>query len=303
MIVRLKAVAAACLGLALATAPTATPALAADHQAIVDALGRQVVLARPPARLVTIFASNTELVAAIGLAERIVGIETFTRFPPEVVGRPTVGGRLGFSVDRVVRQRPDLVVVTPARQAVNQLVDPMERLGIPIIVLTHRSIPEVMANIRLVAGATGVPERGEAVTGLLQARLDAVAARIAGRSRPRIVMITGRVATGMLLIARSGSYTADAIIAAGGSLAFDQAQMLSQVSPEAVLRADPDVVLFAGSAADMADLFARPGWSSLRALKEKRVFTVSRAEFLIPGPRVVGGIEKLAALLHPEARP
>ncbi|WP_246088497.1 ABC transporter substrate-binding protein [Phreatobacter stygius] len=300
---RLKAVAAACLGLALATAPTATPALAADHQAIVDALGRQVVLARPPARLVTIFASNTELVAAIGLAERIVGIETFTRFPPEVVGRPTVGGRLGFSVDRVVRQRPDLVVVTPARQAVNQLVDPMERLGIPIIVLTHRSIPEVMANIRLVAGATGVPERGEAVTGLLQARLDAVAARIAGRSRPRIVMITGRVATGMLLIARSGSYTADAIIAAGGSLAFDQAQMLSQVSPEAVLRADPDVVLFAGSAADMADLFARPGWSSLRALKEKRVFTVSRAEFLIPGPRVVGGIEKLAALLHPEARP
>lgn len=297
---RARAVAAACLGLTLVAAPAVPPILAAEPAPIVDALGRRVLFARPPARLVAIFASNTELVASLGLTERIVGIETFTRFPPEVVGRPTVGGRLGFSVDRVVRQRPDLVVVTPARQAVNQLVDPMERLGIPIIVLTHRSIPEVMANIRLVAAVTGVPDRGEAVTGALQARLDAVATRIAGKPRPRIVMITGRVATGMLLIARPGSYTADAMVAAGGDLAFDQAQMLSQVSPEAILRADPDVVLFAGSAADMQDLFGRSGWSSLRALKDKRVFAVSRAEFLIPGPRVVAGIEKLALVLHPE---
>lgn len=298
-----RAVAAACLGLALVVAPAVPPALAAEQAPIVDALGRRVMFARPPTRLVTIFASNTELVASLGLTERIVGIETYTRFPPEVVGRPTVGGRLGFSVDRVVRQRPDLVVVTPARQAVNQLVDPMERLGIPIIVLTHRSIPEVMANIRLVADVTGVPDRGAAVTGALQARLDAVADRIAGKRRPRIVMITGRVATGMLLIARPGSYTADAMVAAGGDLAFDRAQMLSQVSPEAILRADPDVVLFAGSAADMQDLFGRSGWSSLRALKEKRIFAVSRAEFLIPGPRVVAGIEKLALVLHPEQRP
>ncbi|MBN8944500.1 MAG: ABC transporter substrate-binding protein [Rhizobiales bacterium] len=297
---RARAVAAACLGLALAAAPAVTPARTAEPAPIVDALGRRLVFARPPTRLVTIFASNTELVAALGLADHIVGIETFTRFPSEVIGRPMVGGRLGFSVDRVVRQRPDLVVVTPARQAVNQLVDPMERLGIPIVVLTHRSIPEVMANIRLVAAVTGVPDRGEAVTGALQARLDAVAARIAGKPRPRIVMITGRVATGMLLIARPGSYTADAMVAAGGDLAFNRAQMLAQVAPEAILRADPDIVLFAGSATDMRDLFDRPGWASLRALKEKRVFVVSRAEFLIPGPRVVAGIEKLALVLHPE---
>ena len=281
----------------------AGPALAAEPSVIVDALGRPVALPRPPARIVTIFASNTELVAAAGLADRIVGIESFTRFPPEVLGRPVVGGRLGFSVDRVVRQRPDLVVVTPARQAVHQLVDPMERLGIPIAVLTHRSIPEVTANIRLVAAAGGVADRGEAVAAGLEQRLAAVAGRIAGRPRPRIVMITGRVATGLLLVARPGSYTADAMVAAGGALAFDRPQMLAQVAPEAVLRADPDVVLFAGSVTDMHELFARRGWASLRALAEKRVFAVSRAEFLIPGPRVVDGVEKLAALLHPDVGP
>lgn len=289
----------ACLVLALG----AGTALGAEPPAIVDALGRQVALPRPPARLVTIFASNTELVAAVGLADRIVGIESFTRFPPEVLGRPVVGGRLGFSVDRVIRQRPDLVVVTPARQAVHQLVDPMERLGIPIAVITHRTIPEVTANIRLIAAAGGMPERGEAVASGLEQRLAAVARRIEGRPRPRVAMITGRIASGLLLVARPGSYTADAMVAAGGALAFDRPQMLAQVAPEAVLRADPDVVLFAGSVTDMHELFARRGWASLRALAEKRVFAVSRAEFLIPGPRVVDGVEKLAALLHPDVGP
>ncbi|MBL8569290.1 MAG: ABC transporter substrate-binding protein [Phreatobacter sp.] len=287
--------AAATLLLALAAPAAGEPVTVAD------ALGRQVTLERPPQRLVTIFASNTELAAAVGLADRIVGIESFTRFPPEVVGRPQVGGRLGFSVDRVVRQRPDLVVVTPARQAVHQLVDPMERLGIPIIVVTHRSVDEVFANIRLVARAAGVEARGDAVAGTLQARLDAVTRRLTGRERPRVVMITGRVATGLMLIARPGSYTADAMVAAGARLAFDQPQMLPQVSPEAILRSDPDIVLFAGSETDRRELFSRPGWQHLRALRENRVLTVSRAEFLIPGPRVVDGIEKLAAVLHPDA--
>ncbi|MCA0318722.1 MAG: ABC transporter substrate-binding protein [Proteobacteria bacterium] len=291
----MRLIAAAALTIALA-APAAGEAVT-----VADALGRQVTLQRPPQRLVTIFASNTELVASVGLADRIVGIESFTRFPPEVVGRPQVGGRLGFSVDRVVRQRPDLVIVTPARQAVHQLVDPMERLGIPILVVTHRSVDEVFANIRLVAKAAGVEARGEAVTHALQSRLDAVARRLAGRGRPRVIMITGRVATGLMLIARPGSYTADAMVAAGARLAFDQPQMLPQVSPEAILRSDPDIVLFAGSEADRRELFARPGWQHLRALRENRVLTVSRAEFLIPGPRVVDGIEKLAAVLHPDA--
>ena len=101
---------------------------------------RSVTVPAPPQRIVTIFASNVEIVASLGLADRIVGIEAFTRYPREVLDRPLVGGRLGFSVDAVVALKPDLVVVTPSRQAANQLVDPMERLGVPIVVLLQRSV-------------------------------------------------------------------------------------------------------------------------------------------------------------------
>lgn len=264
-----------------------------------DALGRRVVLPAPPRRIVTIFSSNTELVVALGLLDRIVGVEDFTRFPPEVQRIAKVGGRLGFSADAVVAQRPDLVIVTPARQAAHQLVEPMERIGVPILVLLSRSLDEVLGNVRLIAQAAGVAERGEVLAASLQTRLAQVDAQVAGRTRPRLLMLTGRLGNGMLLVARDASYTGEATLRAGGRFALAGAGAVPQVSPEAVLAADPDVLLFAGSEEALRDLVAQPGWRAMRAVRTGRATTVARSEFLVPGPRTVDGVEKLARWLHP----
>lgn len=264
-----------------------------------DAFDRSVMLPAPPQRIIPIFASNVEIVAALGLADRIVGIEAYTRYPREVLDRPLVGGRLGFSVDAVVALQPDLVVVTPSRQAANQLVDPMERIGVPILVLLQRSVPEILDNIRLMGRVAGVPERGEQVAARFQARLDAVKRKVEGQPEPSTIMITGRLGNGLMLVAREGTYTGDAIRLAGARFALQGAATLAQVSPEAILNADPDVLLWAGSARDLEELIAQPGWAGLRAVKSRRAYAVSRVELLIPGPRTIDGIEYLAAILHP----
>lgn len=284
----------AAAGLALSGLPAwATPTV------LHDALGRRVVLPAPPQRIVTIFSSNTELVVSLGMLDRIVGVEDFTRFPPEVQRIAKVGGRLGFSADAVVAQRPDLVIVTPARQAAHQLVAPMERIGVPILVLLSRSLAEVVGNVRLVAQAGGVLERGEALAASLEARLAQVDARVAGRSAPTMLMLTGRLGNGMLLVARANTYTGEAMLRAGGRFALAGAGAVPQVSPEAVLAADPDVLLFAGTDAALRDLVGQPGWRDMRAVRAGRALTVSRSEFLIPGPRTLAGVEKLAQWLHP----
>lgn len=289
----MRAIGAALLGIALGGIPAAL----ADPVVVRDAFERTVTLPAPPQRIVPIFASNVEMVAALGLADRIVGIEAYTRYPPEVLNRPQVGGRLGFSVDKVVEQRPDLVVVTPSRQAAHQLVDPMERLGVPVMVLLQRDVNEVLSNIRLLGKASGVPEQGEAVASRLQARIDAVTQRVEGAERPRVIMITARLGNGLLIITRPKTYTGDAIVLAGGRFGLESG--LPQVSPEAILNADPDILLFAGNQRDLDELIARPGWRDLRAVKGKRAHAVNRAELLIPGPRTVDGIERLAAIFHP----
>jgi len=261
-----------------------------------DALGRSVLLEKPAQRIVPIFSSNTELVAALGLADRIVGVEAFTRDPPEVLGKPLIGGRLGFSVDAIVRQSPDLVVVTPARQAMHQIIEPMSRLHIPVIVLQSRSVREVIGNVRLLGRATGTEARAEALAGSFEARLQRVQVRHSQTARPRVVLITGRLGNGMVLIARSDTYTGDALRLAGARPALEQT-VVPQVSPEAVIAADPDVLLFAGTREHFEELLATPGWSLLRAVRAQRAYLVSRSEFLIPGPRTFDGIEKLSRLL------
>jgi iron complex transport system substrate-binding protein len=287
------AIAAFLAGFSVATTALAEPVT------VEDALGRKVTLTAPPQRIVSIFASNTELLAALGLTDRIVGIESFTRYPPEVVGKPLVGGRLGFSVDAIVAQRPDLVVMTPARQATYQLLDPMERLDIPVIVVLARTVDEVLSNIRLFARAAGVAERGEQVTGELKARLARVKSAVARSASPRVIMITGRVGNGLVLVTRPDTYTGDAVTIAGGRFALGGSAAVPQVSPEAIFSANPDVLMFAGLQRDLDELVKQPGWRDMVAVRAGRAFAVPRAEFLIPGPRTVDGIERLAKMLHP----
>jgi len=116
--------------------------------------------------------------------------------------------------------------------------------------------------------------------------------------RPRVIMITGRLGNGLLLVTRPKTYTGDAMMLAGARFGLEST--IAQVSPEAILNADPDILLFAGNQRDLDELITRPGWRDLRAVKGKRAFAVSRSELLIPGPRTIDGIEHLAAIFHPE---
>lgn len=290
-----------------AIALLSAPARSGDAPPVVerDALDRPVIVAQPPQRIVTIFSSNTEIVAALGLAERIVGIDAYTHYPEAIKDKAAVGGRLGFSLERIVGLRPDLVIMTPARQATNQLLGPLESLGIPALVLVAGSVEDIMDNIMQVARLAGVPQSGEALVDRMRQRLQRIARKPGDYRRPRVVMITGRVGNGLLLVARAQAsrttgYTADAIVRAGGILALDEQSqtrpIINQVSPEALLASDPDILLYTLPEKDMDDLARLPGWSQMKAVRRRNVHAVSGAELLIPGPRIVDGIEQMATL-------
>ena len=291
----------------LALALFCAPARSGDAPPVVekDALDRPVIVAHAPQRIVTIFSSNTEIVAALGLAERIVGIDAYTHYPEAIKDKAAVGGRLGFSLERIVDLRPDLVIMTPARQATNQLLGPLEKMGIPALVLVAGSVEDIMDNILQVARLAGATRSGEALVARMHQRLQRIARKPDDYRRPRVAMITGRVGNGLLLVARAQAsrttgYTADAIVRAGGILALDEKSqvrpIINQVSPEALLASDPDILLYTLPEKDMDDLARLPGWSQMKAVRRRNVHAVSGAELLIPGPRIVDGIERLATL-------
>lgn len=267
---------------------------------VVDALGREVTIPAPPQRIVAIFASNVEILAAIGAGGRIAGIEAWTRYPPELLDRPKVGGRLGFSVEAIARLQADLVVMTPARSAAS-LVEPLGRIGIPALVLHHRDLASILGNIRLLGRATGLEDGAARVVAGMERRLAAIEARLAGRAPVAVYLETGANDRGTYLTARDGTYTADLLRLAGGRNVFAGDIGISQIGGEAVFHRRPDAVVVAGTPQAAAGVAARPGWAAIPAVRDGRVIAAPRALLLIPGPRVVDGVEFLARALHPEA--
>lgn len=290
--------------LILFTCIAAGPVAAAEGwpRQVTDALGRRVTIPAPPRRIVAIFSSNVEMLAAIGAGPDIVAIEAWTRWPPDLVARTArVGGRLGFSVEAIARLDADLVVMTPARQAAAGLVDPLGRIGIPALVLTHDRLADIQANIRRLGRATGREAAADAVADRMGARIAHLGACLEGRPPVPVYLETGSDERGAAFTIRDATYTGDILRAAGGVSVFAGRDRLGRVSGEAVWRADPDRILIAGPPARVPALMQRPGWEGIRAVRAGRVDAVTRALLLIPGPRVVEGAEMLARLLHPEA--
>ena len=270
---------------------------------VTDALGRRVRIARPPARIVPVFSSNTEIVAALGGAERIVAIDGLTRYPPEILDRPRIGNRIGFSPDIIARLGADLVILTPARHAAAHLLRPMGLAGIPLLVLEHPTLARILANIGLVGRAIGNEPEARALTRTIEDELAALAERFASRAPKRVYFETGAAGRAGFHSVRPGTYTDDILRHAGGLNVFGNRTNLSQVSGEAVFRADPDHILVAGTEADVAALLARPHWNGIRAVAAGRVDAIPRGQVLIPGPRVVEGVRSVARALHPDLVP
>jgi iron complex transport system substrate-binding protein len=254
--------------------------------------------------VVTVFSSNTELVASLGLAGLIVGIDGLTFYPPEILSVPRIGGRLGISLEEVVARRPDLVLLTPSRQAAHTLTGPLDRLGIPAAVLVARDVDDIRRNLAAVAALCGVREKGEEVLRGWDERLERVREGRRGRPVPRVVILTSRLSTGLFLAARKGDYTASLIGLAGGRPALDEwgdTPRIPQISPEALMALDPDVIIITRRQYvddGLRDYLDKPAFANLTARRTGQIHTVPSAEFLISAGRVIDGVERLAAIFN-----
>lgn len=287
----------------MALANLALPALAAEGfpRELTDALGRRVRIAAPPQRIVVVFPSNVELAWALGLEDRVAAIGGRVRWPESARAKPSIGGSLGYSAEAVAAYRPDLVVVTPSHYSALGLVEAFERVQVPSVVLAHPDLPSVFRNIELLGRATGTEEAARQLRAGMEARLQAVSRVLAGAPRRSVYLETAAAARGAFQTMGTGHYANDALQWAGGRNVFADLQGSQQVSAEAIFVRDPDVIISLQQVPkDPALIAERPGWHSLRAVKNGRVVVLERSHKLIPGPRQIEAVEQYARALHPE---
>ncbi|HXF81357.1 MAG TPA: ABC transporter substrate-binding protein [bacterium] len=283
-----------CLLAAWLLPPGGAAAAAPPALVVIDALGRTVRLAAPPQRIVSVAPSVTEILFALGLAARVVGVGSPDDYPPAAVaGRPRVGGVV-LDAERILRLQPDLIIGVASLQR-GQL-ERLIALRLPVLAVEASTLPEVYAQILLLGRVTGVPGAAGRVVATMRSREGAVARAVAGRPARRTYV---EVWSEPLITAGAGTFLADLITRAGGRNIFADVAGWRQVSAEAVLRRDPEVIIL--TAPQTPDVLRRRAWGTVTAIRAGRVGVVDGSLVARPGPRIVEGLRAVAEIIHPEA--
>lgn len=254
--------------------------------------------AGPPARVVSLAPSLTEIVYGLGEGGRLVGVCAQCDYPPAARDVPRVGGYLAPSVEAVLGVRPDLVLVVPSpgnREAVRAL----ERAGVRVLVTGDRTLDDLWSAITAVAEALGVPERGAAMAAGIRDRLDAVRARVRGLASRRVLLVVGHRP---LIVAGGGTLQDELLRVAGGiNVAADAGTAFPQIPLELVVARAPDIILDAamGTESGGRELFAELG--TVPAVRDGRIVALSPDALFRAGPRVSDAAALLASAIHPEA--
>lgn len=277
--------------------PTPTPA--AFPFTLTDDAGRTVTLKAAPQRIVSLAPSNTEVLYALGLGARVVGVTEFCNYPPEAKEKPKVGGFSKIDLERVVGLNPDLVLATNIHA--KSIVPELEKRGITVVVVEPKNINDVLAKITFIGKLTGASDSAAKLTAQMQARIDAVTSKVATvKTKLRVFYEIDK----SLYTPGPGSFIDDMITKAGGiNIAADAKGSYVQLTPEAIIAKDPEVILLGDMlfGESPESVKARPGWANISAVKNGRIVPIPNEDVISrPGPRIVEGLELIARALYPD---
>jgi len=256
-------------------------------------------------RIISLVPAATEMLFAMGAGAEVVGVSSYDNFPPEAASRPKVGALVDPDFERILSLRPDLVVAYGSQ---DDLMSRLARARIATFQYRHAGLTDITSTLRELG--TRVDHRDEAnrVAASIERDLRAVQASVAGRPRPRTVLVFGREPGTLRSLFASGGlgFLHDLLELSGAIDVFADVKRESlQVSTEQLLARAPDVVLElrASEGWDVARLEReRAVWrqlASVPAVRTNRIYILADSSLTIPGPRVVNAARAIAAVLHP----
>jgi iron complex transport system substrate-binding protein len=264
-----------------------------------------ILHAQTPQRIVSLVPALTEMLFAIGAGPQVVAVSSYDEFPPEVKALPRVGALLDPDTERILSLTPDLVITYGSQV---DLQTQMTRASIATFDYRHGGLDHILVTIRELGQRTGHAAEATRVVAAIQSRIDAVKARVAGKPRPRTLLVFGREPRTLRNIFVSGGrgFLHDMLVTAGGDDVFgDVGRESLQATTETLLARAPEVILEirsenipVGKALD-EELQAWSRLATVPAVKNKRIYFITGQQMTVPGPRVADGIERMAKAMHP----
>ena len=271
-----------------------------------DDFGRKVTIASPPTRIVSTAPSNTEILFALDLGERVVGVTSYCDWPPVVPQKVSkgnltvIGGYADPSLEKIVALNPDLVLAATDLQF--EFVSVLQNRGVVVVALNPKNVSGVIYDIGLVGTICGKATEANRLIEDLRRRISYVDGRVAGSSTtPKVYYELWYDP----LMSFGGNTVFDELVtkAGGQNIFHNTTVMYPIVSSEIVIQKDPEIIVVAEGYMGgflSSDFEKRSGWGIIKAVKEGRVYTIDENLIVRTGPRIIEGLENLASIIHPE---
>lgn len=276
---------------------------------MVALLALSLAQAQIPKRIASAAPSITEMLYALGLGGRVVGVTEYCHYPPEALKLPKVASYIKPNMEALLAVRPDLVIIP--KTALHSRA-PYDQMHLPVLEVQYESVVDIYSAIDAIGNRAGVPERARTLNERIHAELDATR-RIAAAAKPESVLfIVGRTPGALdgLVAVGHANYINEVMTLAGGRNIFSDAPGgYPKVGLEDIIARNPEVIL------DMGEMAQTTGvtdahkqavvrlWSRypiLKAVKSRRVHPIASDIYVVPGPRVVELAREFVRLFHPE---
>jgi iron complex transport system substrate-binding protein len=267
---------------------------------IVDDRGEQVSLSSPAKRIIALYGAYNEILAGMGLEDRIVGRTKADKIPPSILSKPSIGTHMRPNIEMVLGLKPDLVIQSAGRKEAMLAVQQIQQEGLPVAVFSPKSFTELFSVIERIGRLAGASAEAEELIGKLDKRLNRVKARLKNIShRPSIFF---EVRYPNLLGVGQGSIVNDVIRHAGGVNCVKKEKKLMRIGMEALIECNPEAYLIQRGPMNQnpSHPSSRPHFQVLEAVKKGKILFVDEQAYSRPGPRAVDAVEELAQFLHPD---
>jgi len=269
---------------------------------LTDDLGREVTIEALPERIISLAPSNTEILFALDLGDRVVGVTDFCDYPPEALEKEKIGGPHTPSIEDIVALEPDLILAASINPI--EVVDTLEGMGFTVFGIESTDLDDILNDINTVGIITDKEAEANALIDDMQSKIDAVTAEIEGLApgeKPRVFHICWH---DPIWTSGLGTFIHDLLEKAGGVNIFDDLEGYNSVNLEAVIARDPEVIIVTAMGGTGSGTW---GWVNTESRLEDvsarvngRVYFAESNWVERAGPRIVLGLEQLAKYIHPD---
>ncbi|MFN7875792.1 MAG: ABC transporter substrate-binding protein [Pirellula sp.] len=288
------------------TAPGLPAAGESREVRITDRLGRSVTLSRPPARIISLSPSATEMIFAVGAGDRLVGLTQYCNYPSDAltISRVSSGTIEGVNREAILDLKPDVIFFKADHH--QSLIDTFDKFGIPMVGVGAESIQEMFQEALDLGRFLKTETVAEQLVAQMRSELEMQRRRVSSISddaRKRVFYV---VWDDPLMTAGPQSFIGELIgIAKGKNIFDDVKQGYPQISSELVVDRDPQVIIRPSSGDDTNSLdriLGRKGWEGISAIRDKQVRTIDGDQISRCGPRLLQVLPSLIDAIYPELK-